>query len=117
MDSALVLLLSLPLVAAIFSGFAARRLWLRRGALSKSARIIAALAIAAGAYAILLSVIGLVKGFGAVGGESLDPSQKAVVMARDISEAMNSGTFGLLLGIASSIVLWVVTRERKQRSS
>jgi len=44
---------------------------------------------------LLGTVTGLIKSFGAVGGESVDPSQKARILALGISEAMNCTAFGL----------------------
>jgi biopolymer transport protein ExbB len=48
---------------------------------------------------LLGTVTGLIKSFGSVAGESVDPSQKARVLAQGISEAMNCTAFGLLTGI------------------
>jgi biopolymer transport protein ExbB/TolQ len=45
------------------------------------------------------TIVGLIKAFGAVGGESVVPSQKARILAEGISEAMNCTAFGLLVGI------------------
>jgi biopolymer transport protein ExbB/TolQ len=45
------------------------------------------------------TIVGLIKAFGAVGGESVDPSQKARILAEGISEAMNCTAFGLLSAI------------------
>jgi hypothetical protein len=39
--------------------------------------------------------------FAAVGGESVDPSQKACILAEGISEAMNCTAFGLLSAIVA----------------
>ena len=47
------------------------------------------------------TITGLIKAFGAVGGESVDPSQKARILAEGISEAMNCTAFGLLAAIAA----------------
>lgn len=44
---------------------------------------------------LLGTISGLIKSFGAVGGESVDPSQKARILAEGISEAMNCTAFGL----------------------
>ena len=43
------------------------------------------------------------QGFGAVGGESVDPSQKARILAEGISEAMNCTAFGLIVAIMALI--------------
>jgi biopolymer transport protein ExbB/TolQ len=47
------------------------------------------------------TIIGLIKAFGAVGGESVDPSQKARILAEGISEAMNCTAFGLISAIVA----------------
>jgi biopolymer transport protein ExbB len=47
------------------------------------------------------TIVGLIKAFGAVGGESVDPSQKARILAEGISEAMNCTAFGLLSAITA----------------
>jgi biopolymer transport protein ExbB/TolQ len=45
------------------------------------------------------TIVGLIRAFGAVGGESVDPSQKARILAEGISEAMNCTAFGLISAI------------------
>jgi biopolymer transport protein ExbB/TolQ len=45
------------------------------------------------------TIVGLIKAFAAVGGESIDPSQKARILAEGISEAMNCTAWGLLSAI------------------
>ena len=45
------------------------------------------------------TIVGLIKAFGAVGGESIDPSQKARILAAGISQAMNCTAFGLISAI------------------
>lgn len=49
------------------------------------------------------TILGLIKAFGAVGGESVDPSQKARILAEGISEAMNCTAFGLLAAIVALV--------------
>lgn len=49
------------------------------------------------------TIVGLIKAFGAVGGESVDPSQKARILAEGISEAMNCTAFGLIAAITALI--------------
>ena len=49
------------------------------------------------------TIVGLIKAFGAVGGESIDPSQKARILAEGISEAMNCTAFGLIAAIVALI--------------
>jgi biopolymer transport protein ExbB/TolQ len=59
------------------------------------------------------TITGLIKAFGAVGGESVDPSQKARILAEGISEAMNCTAFGLLSAIAS-LAGWALMNGKTQ---
>jgi biopolymer transport protein ExbB/TolQ len=60
-------------------------------------------------------MLGTVRVFGAIGGQSVDPSQKARMLAEGISETMNSVAFGLLIWLPSTIIgLWM-TSSNKQR--
>lgn len=52
---------------------------------------------------LLGTIAGLIKSFGAVGGESVDPSQKARILAEGIAEAMNCTAFGLIVAIIGLI--------------
>lgn len=52
---------------------------------------------------LLGTIIGLIKSFGSVGAESIDPSQKARILAEGISEAMSCTAFGLLTAILALI--------------
>lgn len=64
-------------------------------------------------------LLGMIKLFGAVGGESVDPSQKARLLAEGISEAMNGVAFGLLatpLPLAAAIVIAVRARRLSRRA-
>jgi biopolymer transport protein ExbB len=49
--------------------------------------------------ALLGTVAGLIKSFGSVSGDSVDPSQKATILAQGISEALNCTAFGLIVAI------------------
>src|SRR5215813_7264624 len=52
---------------------------------------------------LLGTVGGLIQSFGAVSGESVDPSQKARILAEGISEAMNCTFFGLMVAIMALV--------------
>ena len=52
---------------------------------------------------LLGTVSGLITSFGAVSGESVDPSQKARILAEGISDAMNCTAFGLIVAIIALI--------------
>jgi len=62
------------------------------------------------------TVVGLVVAFGAVGDESVDPSQKARILAEGISEAMNCTAFGVVFGLAVGVPLlvWWLRLERRR---
>jgi hypothetical protein len=56
------------------------------------------------------TLVGLVKEFGAVGGESIDPSQKARLLGEGIAQGMNCIAFGVALWIPSLLIALVVER-------
>ena len=60
------------------------------------------------------TITGLIKAFGAVGGESVDPSQKARILAEGISEAMNCTAFGLLSAIAALVGFAVLNGKTQE---
>jgi biopolymer transport protein ExbB/TolQ len=49
------------------------------------------------------TIEGLIKSFGSVGAESVDPSQRARILANGISEAMNCTAFGLMTAVIAVI--------------
>jgi biopolymer transport protein ExbB/TolQ len=59
-------------------------------------------------------VTGLIMAFGAVSGESVDPSQKARILAQGISEAMNCTAFGLIVAIVALIGFAVLNGKTQQ---
>ena len=87
------------------------RLWRRRGRARLRAPSAVLLAVwlvgwALGALAMAL------KAFGAVGGQSVDPSQTARLLAEGFSSAVNCTALILLVWIPSSIAVFVLTRAR-----
>lgn len=60
------------------------------------------------------TVMGALMALGATGGESVDPSQKARLLAEGISEAMNCTAFGLVLWIPSLTTALLLLRRRRQ---
>jgi len=63
---------------------------------------------------LLGTISGLIKSFGAVGGESVDPSQKARILAEGISEAMNCTAFGLMVAIVGLIGFAILNGKTQQ---
>src|ERR1044071_7958645 len=71
--------------------------------IAKRTGFLALLANLAMLSGLLGTVTGLITSFGAVSGESVDPSQKARILAEGISEAMNCTAFGLIIAILAII--------------
>jgi hypothetical protein len=67
------------------------------------------------AIALLTTAAGVIKAFGAVGGESVDPSQKARILAEGISEAMNMIALAAL--VATPVSLAILLYGAFRRSS
>jgi hypothetical protein len=83
----------------------------RLRSLQRRAIACAAVAVAGAGLGVLF---GLIQAFGAVGGESVDPSQKARILAEGISETFNCVALGLVttpLPIAALIAIVIRTRR------
>ncbi len=63
---------------------------------------------------LLGTVFGLIVSFGAVSGESVDPSQKARILAEGISEAMHCTFFGLTVAILALLGFAVLNGKTQQ---
>jgi hypothetical protein len=113
---ALIVLAVLQLLTA--SGILAfYRLWKRRDEFGFVTKL-AAVVVAAFAIACVFGIVaGLIMAFGAIGGEASDPSQKARILAENISRAMNVIALGVIVGVPSAILLYVLTRPRKRSKS
>jgi hypothetical protein len=101
-------------LAALVVGF---RLWRGRGHdANSSGRFFSPLVVAACttlvAIALLTMAAGVIKAFGAIGGESVDPSQKARMLAEGISEGMNMIALATLVATPVSIAILVYARRR-----
>jgi len=95
-----------------------RRVWRHRAHSRPVERWLAALVAAMALVSLLGTLAGIIKMFGAIGGESVDPSQKARILAEGISEAMNFTALGLALWIPSAIASYWLTRvEKRSRKS
>lgn len=60
------------------------------------------------------TITGLIRAFAAVGGESVDPSQKARILAEGIAEAMNCTAFGLISAIIALIGFGILNGKTQQ---
>src|SRR6478735_7907260 len=63
---------------------------------------------------LLGTVSGLITSFGAVSGESVDPSQKSRILAEGISEAMNCTAFGLIVALMGLIGFAILNGKTQQ---
>lgn len=108
----LILLAALLLVTAL-GARALYRIWKRRDEFGFVTKLGAVVAAAFAISCLFGIVLGLIMVLGAIGGEASDPSQKARVLAEGISGVMNGVTLGVLIGVPSAILLYVLTRSRK----
>jgi hypothetical protein len=83
--------------------------------MGRVAQAVALLAAAGLTFGGVGMLVGVIKAFGAVGGENVDPSLKARVLAEGISEAMNCTAFSVLIWL-SSLALFLFFRPRKKPS-
>lgn len=90
-----------------------RRVWKRRNDLPLRTKIVAVVVASSALAGALGTLLGLVKAFGAVGGESVDPSQKARVLAEGIAEAMNWTALEIFVWLPSTIALFFVMRTHR----
>lgn len=94
-----------------------RRLWRRRKELGFGRLALVFVVGPLVLFGALGTLVGLVSAFAAVGGESVDPSQKARILAEGIAQAMNCTAFGILFGVPSAIALALLTRKRDDKAS
>jgi hypothetical protein len=109
--TALAVWFFLGVIGTLATLWLVRRVWKHRTERPLVARGIAALIVAAAAYGALGTLAGLIMAFGAVGGESIDPSHKARILAEGIAQAMNCTVFGLIIWVPSAIAALLLTRK------
>ena len=105
--------LGLALVGAVATLWWSRGLWKRRHELPPWMKLVGLVVAASAVFGGFGTVLGLVKAFGAVGGESADPSQKARILGEGIAEAMNCSAMGFAVWLPSVVVLTIVTRRQE----
>ena len=108
--------LLLGVVGVVMTAWWSRALWKSRKNVPRRTKLIAIVVASSALAGALGTLLGLVKGFGAVGGESLDPSQKARILAEGIAEAMNWTAFGLVVWLPSTIALIFLMRKHGKRA-
>jgi len=108
--------LSLAILGIVATALWARRLWLKRGETPRWAGAVAAVIAAAVMFGAIETALGLVKAFGAVGGESVDPELQARILAEGISQAMNCTVFGSGVWLLGLVVLTALSRWYPRQS-
>ena len=85
--------------------------WERRRELPRAALALAFALGAGTSIGVLGSITGLIRAFGAIGGESVDPSQRAYILAGGISQAINCTALGALIALPAAVALWWTARH------
>src|SRR5262245_11172349 len=109
------LLLLMVLAGAALSARLLWQVWKRGPGVQIAARLTAALLLLGLTAGFFATLVGLLRALAAVGGERVDPSQKARALAESISAAMNATAAGLAIVVPSLIVLLLLKRRGKQR--
>jgi biopolymer transport protein ExbB/TolQ len=108
--------LSFGLLGACMTAWLIRRTWKDREQTTLTTKLVVSVVAASALLGAAGTLLGLVKVFGAIGGESVDPSQKARILANGIAEGMNSTALGLAVWVPSVIVAFVIVRARKGKA-
>jgi biopolymer transport protein ExbB len=103
--------LALAIAPLLSTVWLCRRI-LRQGPTSKAVSVFLRVVIVFSLVGALGTTLGMIKVFQAVGGESVDPSQKARVLAEGMSEAMSWTAFSALVWVPSTIALVVILRRK-----
>lgn len=68
------------------------------------------------AFVAVGAALGFAKAFGALGGESVDPSEKARMLAEGISEVMNCMALGVLaMPLSAGYLIYAAVSARRMR--
>jgi biopolymer transport protein ExbB/TolQ len=92
------------------------RVWRRRKQTALPTKLVISAVALSAMIGALGTLAGLLKALRAVDGESVDPSQKARMLAEGISEAMNCSAFALAVWIPIAILVLVKTKAGKRAS-
>jgi len=114
--AALALLLAFSLVTVLGSGAAVwmiGRAWKRRARVGLPAKLVAVLAMAALLAGMLGTFAGVIRALAAIGGNEVEPSQKARQLAEGISDVINCTAALLAVLVPSAIVLFLLTMRGK----
>lgn len=98
-----------------FTGWLIRRRWRNQKRTSLALRLVSMVVVLAALFGAAGTCLGIIRAFTAVGGERIDPSQKARLLAQGIARAMNCTALGLIVWFPSTLALLLVTRPPKER--
>jgi hypothetical protein len=104
--------LLLTIAGAVVTVWLLQQLWRRRTELTPGRKRLAAVAAGSAIVGAIATLLGLVKTFGAVGGESVDPSQRARIFAEDTSETTAYLVLGLAVWVPSVLGAWLLRPPR-----
>jgi biopolymer transport protein ExbB/TolQ len=90
------------------------QVWDRRKKHSRTLKALTVVGVAGGACGALGALVGAVKAFRAIYRESVDPMQKARLLAEGISEALNCTAFALLLWFPSMLATLLLLRKARK---
>jgi hypothetical protein len=108
-----LVLVVVGLAGAVVTVRWSRLVWVRRNELPARVQSLAPVVAGSGLLGPLVAILGVIKTFGAVGGESVDPSQKARILAEDASGAAIWTASGIALWVTSAIALaWLLKQRR-----
>jgi hypothetical protein len=108
-----LVLVVVGLAGAVVTVRWSRLVWVRRNELPARVQSLALVVAGSGLLGPLVAILGVIKTFGAVGGESVDPSQKARILAEDASGAAIWTASGFALWVTSAIALaWLLKQRR-----
>lgn len=114
----LVLVLGLGLA---FSAWTARLGWttfLLKKPSTKTQKVLVAMLCGTAAFGCLGTLFSAARVFGAIGGESVEPSQRARILAEGISEAMNFGVLavGVWILVAAAYLIVLATGRKQPKN-
>src|SRR4051812_7920001 len=99
-----------------FTGWLIRRRWRKQKRTSFALKLVSMVVVLAALFGALGTCLGVMRAFAAVGGEGIDPSQKARLLAQGIAQAMNCTALGLIVWFPGTLALLLVTRADKERT-
>jgi biopolymer transport protein ExbB/TolQ len=98
-----------------FTGWLIRRRWGNQKRTSLVLKLVSMVVVLAALFGAVGTCLGVMQAFGAVGGERIDPSQKARILAEGIAAAMNWTALGVIVWLPGTLALLLITRAGKER--